>query len=166
MPTDSIWADTAVDGRAGATLRYVGFWARVGASLIDTALLLAVIFPLSYLVHSRVYSAKAFFRGPADVLIGWVLPTVIIVWLWSKLQATPGKMLVSAKIVDADTGAPPTLGQLLIRYLGYFLSAIPLGLGFLWVGFDRRKQGWHDKLANTIVVRPSRAGVRFKGRFG
>ena len=165
MTADSIWANTTVDGRAGSTMEYVGFWARVGASLIDTVLLLVVTFPLSYLVYGRVPSAKAFIRGPADVLIHWVLPAILILWLWSKLQATPGKILVSAKIVDADTGAEPGLQQLLIRYLGYFVSALPLGLGFLWVGFDRRKQGWHDKLANTVVIRPGRQAVRFKGGF-
>ncbi len=41
---------------------------------------------------------------------------------------------------------PPVL-----RYIGYFLSALPLDFGFLWIAFDARKQGWHDKLASTVV---------------
>ena len=58
-----------------------------------------------------------------------------------------------------------TLTQLVIRYLGYFVSTIPLGLGLLWVGFDRRKQGWHDKMANTVVVRPAKKNaVHFEKR--
>ncbi|MEO8407836.1 MAG: RDD family protein, partial [Oxalobacteraceae bacterium] len=47
---------------------------------------------------------------------------------------------------------------------GYFVSALPFCLGLIWVGLDKRKQGWHDKLAGTVVVRPKKRGtapVRF-----
>ena len=50
-------------------------------------------------------------------------------------------------------GAKPSTGQLIGRYFGYYVSTIPLFLGFVWVAFDPRKQGWHDKLAGTVVVR-------------
>jgi len=62
-------------------------------------------------------------------------------------------MIVRAKIVDARTGGKPSTGQLIGRYFGYYLSMIPLFLGFIWVAFDKRKQGWHDKLAGTVVIR-------------
>jgi uncharacterized RDD family membrane protein YckC len=92
-------------------------------------------------------------EGPAYFLISYVLPAVAVIAFWSTKHATPGKMLIGAKIVDAKTGEYPSLKQHVIRYLGYFLSTFALGLGFIWVAFDRRKQGWHDKLAGTVVVR-------------
>jgi uncharacterized RDD family membrane protein YckC len=95
-------------------------------------------------------------QGPADVLISWVLPAVAVVAFWIARQATPGKMLIRAKIVDAETGAPLTRRQAIVRYLGYYLSMFGLFLGFFWVGWDRRKQGWHDKLAGTVVIRARR----------
>lgn len=105
--------------------------------------------------------------GPADFLISWVLPTVLTVACWRAWQATPGKMAIAARVVDARTGGNPTLNQLVIRALGYFLSTLVFGLGFVWVAFDLRKQGWHDKLANTVVIRPCVRGalpVSFRGR--
>jgi uncharacterized RDD family membrane protein YckC len=57
------------------------------------------------------------------------------------------------KMVDADTGNTLSKGQAIGRYLAYYLALIPFGLGFLWVAFDKRKQGWHDKLAGTVVIR-------------
>jgi uncharacterized RDD family membrane protein YckC len=81
---------------------------------------------------------------------------VIIVAFWRRTLATPGKMVIGAQIVDARTLGKPTLRQLVIRYLGYYVSTIPLGLGLLWVAFDPRKQGWHDKMANTVVIRIKR----------
>ena len=60
---------------------------------------------------------------------------------------------ISAQIVDAASGGKPSTRQLVVRYLGYYVSIIPLFMGLFWVAFDRRKQGWHDKLAGTVVVR-------------
>ena len=135
-------------------LEYVGFWARVGAALIDTVVLLVIITPALVAVYGwQYFTAEGLVQGPADVLISWAFPALACIWLWHKLRATPGKMLIGAEVVDADTGQAMTLGQSVIRYLGYFVSTIPLGLGLLWVAFDPRKQGWHDKMANTVVVR-------------
>ena len=148
-------------------LEYVGFWARLGAALIDTVVLLLVITPALVAVYGWDYFSEDFVTGPAEVLISWVLPALACIWLWCKLRATPGKMVISAVVVDADTGESIGLGQAVIRYLGYFVATIPLGLGLIWVAFDARKQGWHDKMANTVVVRTKHRGpkaVEFRNR--
>lgn len=88
-----------------------------------------------------------------------VLPAVAVVIFWIYKSATPGKMAVSAQIVDARTGNAPSTVQCIVRYFGYFVSLILLGLGILWVAFDKKKQGWHDKLAGTVVVRKKNGGV-------
>lgn len=139
-------------------LEYVGFWPRVGAALIDTVLLLFVTAPLVTLVYGREYwTSDTWLQGPADFLINWLLPAVAVVLFWIYRQATPGKIAVGARIVDARTGGKPTKRQLVIRYLGYYVAMIPLMAGIVWVAFDPRKQGWHDKLAGTVVVRQPRA---------
>ncbi len=138
------------------SLEYVGFWLRLGAMIIDLLLQLVVTLPLTYLVYGQA-SAPSFktFMGVGDVLINVALPAAAVIAFWVYMGATPGKMAMSAKVVDADTGAPLTTTQSVIRYLGYFVSLIPFGVGYLWIAFDRRKQGWHDKMANSVVVRPS-----------
>lgn len=82
-----------------------------------------------------------------------MLPAVLVILLWIKLSATPGKMAIGATIVDARTGGKPTNAQFVIRYIGYFAAMLPFFLEIIWVGFDSRKQGWHDKLAGTVVIR-------------
>lgn len=150
-----------------ADFEYAGFWIRVWASVIDSVLLLLVIVPLVISVYGwddYIDPEAALIRGPADFLISWVLPAVAVVLFWLWRRATPGKMAISATIVDAATGGAITSQQALIRYVGYFVSTIPLGLGFVWIAFDARKQGWHDKLAGTVVIRPRQRGpepVRF-----
>lgn len=135
-------------------LEYVGFWLRVGASIIDMLLQLALVLPLTYAIYGRLSVPGRMFMGFGDFFLNMLLPAAAVIAFWVYKSATPGKMAMSARIVDADTGAPLTTAQSVIRYLGYFVSLIPLGVGFFWVGFDRRKQGWHDKMANSVVVRP------------
>ena len=86
-------------------------------------------------------------------MISWVLPAIAVVAFWVMRQATPGKMAISARVVDAETGKALSTGQAIGRYLGYFVAMLPLFVGIIWVAFDARKQGWHDKLAGTVVIR-------------
>lgn len=134
--------------------QYGGFWIRVIAALIDSALLIALTLPLLLWIYGESYlSSEQIIAGPADLLVSWILPAIAVIVFWRYRSATPGKMVTKLKIVDADSGGPPSTGQLIGRYLGYYVATIPLALGLLWVAFDDRKQGWHDKLANTVVVR-------------
>jgi uncharacterized RDD family membrane protein YckC len=138
--------------------KYAGFWIRTGAAIIDTLLIMVVSLPLLVALYGWAYfDSTSIVAGPADFLITWVLPAVAVIAFWIVKQATPGKMAVSTRIVDAETGKPASSGQLIGRYFAYFAACIPFGLGILWVAFDRRKQGWHDKLAGTVVVRQARS---------
>jgi uncharacterized RDD family membrane protein YckC len=133
---------------------YAGFWVRVGAALIDSFLAALILVPIVWAVYGPQYfSSDTLLAGPLDFLLTWVLPAVAVILFWVYKSATPGKMALGLKIVDADTGELPSTGQCIGRYLGYYVSLLPVGAGILWVAFDARKQGFHDKLARTVVVR-------------
>jgi uncharacterized RDD family membrane protein YckC len=141
---------------------YVGFWARFLASLVDSMLVLVILVPMLLAIYGRDYldpERTTLFAGPADIFLNLVAPAIAIVLFWIHRKATPGKMLIRAEVVDAQTGAALTVRQSIGRYFGYYVSILPLFLGLLWVAFDPRKQGWHDKLAGTVVVR-ARKDVR------
>lgn len=109
---------------------YVGFWARAGASLLDTLLWLLVVTPLLWWIYgSELFDTEAFRAGGWDVVISWLMPAIATILFWVYRSATPGKMAIGARVVDARTGARPSTLQLIGRYLGYYVSATPLGLG-------------------------------------
>jgi uncharacterized RDD family membrane protein YckC len=141
-------------------LEYAGFWVRVGAAVIDSVLVMCLIYPILVWVYGWSYLGTAMMEpaGFTDVLVSWVLPAAVVIVFWISRQATPGKMALQLRVVDAKTGGTLSLGQSLIRYLGYYVSTIPLGIGLIWVAFDPKKQGWHDKLASTVVIRSRRRG--------
>jgi uncharacterized RDD family membrane protein YckC len=132
---------------------YAGFWIRLAASLIDTVIFIIVLsVPLTIIFGIDFSKADATNRGFVVNLLQYGLPIVITVWFWVKYLGTPGKMLLKLQVVDANTGHALSTPQAIGRYLGYYISLIPFMLGFIWVAFDSRKQGFHDKLAGTVVI--------------
>jgi len=133
---------------------YAGFWIRVAATLIDTVILLLVLaVPLTLIYGSAYWSSAEPVKGIWDILLQYVLPIVLVVWFWTRYLGTPGKLVLGLRVVDARTGRALTTRQAILRYLGYYVSILPLMLGFIWVGIDRKKQGFHDKIASTVVLR-------------
>ncbi len=133
---------------------YAGFWIRTGAAIIDTILVFIIILPILTVIYGQAYwQSTEIVQGFWDVLLNYILPAIAVILFWVYKSATPGKILLDIKIIDAKTGNRPSVGQLIGRYFGYYVSMLPFFLGIIWVGFDGRKQGWHDKLAGTLVVR-------------
>ena len=152
---------TPASHKAKQEQKYVGFWVRFAANFLDGILISIFVSPASIYIGNLISRDRFFgysgIRESGVVAIVfysvlYILSQVILLVLWSKKQASIGKMAISVKIVDAKTGKAPTKKQLIGRYFAYLLSSLPLCLGFLWIAFDPKKQGWHDKLAGTAVV--------------
>ena len=144
---------------------YAGLWLRLLASLIDTAVVCLFLVPLFFLFGQAVPLPYAPFAiayelpGVWDFVATRLAPAAYVVVFWHWRSATPGKIVLGLLVVNARTGQAPGLGQAIGRYFAYFVSALPLCLGFIWIAFDSRKQGWHDKLAGTVVVRAKKRGT-------
>ena len=154
-PRDPYQAPRADLTSPSDTHQYIGFWQRVLAAIVDSIVTMLVMLPPLYVL----LGPSIFGLDPADrpgtwyTVLSFLGPAIIVFIFWIKKSATPGKMLIKSKIIDANTGGQPKVWQWIVRYLGYFVSCIPLGLGLFAVAWDRRKQGWHDKMAKTIVVK-------------
>ena len=135
-------------------IEYVGFWIRFLAFLVDSVLATVIITPVIYAVAGALgYAGAPTPAGYVVSLVQLVLVAAAFIVFWVYRSATPGKMIFHARIADAATFGALSTGQAVIRYIGYYISSLPLFLGFLWIGWDRRKQGWHDKIAGTVVIR-------------
>ena len=139
-------------------IHYAGFWRRLPAFLLDTFLFSLISTGLAIAIYGfdRVMQLQTI---TADIEIDWnlllidqLVPAICTIAFWLAWKATPGKLLFDCQIVDADSFQKASFSQLVQRYLCYIVSALPLGLGFLWIVFNKRNQGWHDKLSNTIVI--------------
>ncbi len=146
--------------------KYAGFWIRVGASLIDLLLLSMITFPLMFLAYgSLAWESEGTFLGAADFLINVTFPLFATVLFWFYKSATPGKMALKIKIVNAYDGSKLSVGQCIGRYFAYIPAILILFIGIFWVAFDKKKQGWHDKLAKTVVIRKKNRDTTKKVEF-
>jgi uncharacterized RDD family membrane protein YckC len=144
-------------------VRYAGFWIRVAAYVIDSILINVVAFVLGFvfaivavIVNPNVVEdSQSMTFNIADQLVGWLISFGYFAGLWTLNGATYGQRWLGMRVVDAATFQPPRPGQAALRWLGLILSFLALCIGVIWVAFDARKQGWMDKLAGTVVVRPS-----------
>lgn len=140
-------------------IQYAGFWRRLLAFIIDSFLFSAVIAPVLLVTYGHDYfywsseqTEWYAFYGPMDVLLTLLLPIVLIIAFWVKIGATPGKLLLDCRVVDANTLQLLGWKKALLRCLAYTISTLPLYLGFAWIAVDKRKQGLHDKLVKTLVL--------------
>ena len=128
---------------ASASVQMAGLMARLGASIID-GIILALVATLLLAILSAGLTFIQF--------LGLALPVVYHWYFWTRRDGqTPGKSVVGIKVVKAD-GSELSDTDAFIRAIGYHVSALLCGLGYIWAIFDGNNQTWHDKLAGTYVV--------------
>jgi uncharacterized RDD family membrane protein YckC len=138
-----------------AATDYGGFWIRVLAMLIDSMIL---FLPLGWVLNT-VFGVRAFLTpiadsNQADLTMQVVISGLVYIAFWlSAWQGTPGKRICGLVIVDS-TGRSLSAGRALARYLCSLLASLTL-IGILLVAFTPRKQGLHDMLAGTLVIKRS-----------
>ena len=144
-------------------MQYIGFWRRLIAFIIDTVILTIAQMPIDAVAKPFITkpsnlssSSQSLTYSGANII--YLLILVVGWWLyWVTLQhkigQTLGKKLLGIKVVD-EKGKTPSAGVLGTReFVGKLVSTLILGIGFLMIAFDSKKQGLHDKIAKTYVVK-------------
>jgi len=126
-----------------------GFWERMGAAFLD----MVVVGFITGIAHGPLRFLLAFLNGPP---VFFIVALAYFAGLWAWKGTTVGGVVLKLQVVRHD-GGPLTFLVALVRGLAAAFSAVVLFLGFFWIGWDREKQGWHDKIAGTVVVRLPRS---------
>jgi len=134
-------APTAVTGAKA------GFWIRVLAFIIDSVILYVI-----NLIVGVVLNPSTTGRSGIQTLLGIIYFT----YFWSASSLWPGQTvgdkLLNLRVIKTD-GTDLTIVQAFIRYVGLVVSILVIFIGVIWVAFDPNKQGWHDKIAGTYVIK-------------
>ena len=121
----------------------IGFWRRFFAYWLDNIIIGVVWGGMTAFLEMDPL---------VENLIGLLVTAVYFVVFWATNGQPLGHRALGIKVVMLD-GSPLTYGKAILRFIGYCLCDALLGIGYLWVIFDKNKQGWHDKIASTIVVK-------------
>jgi uncharacterized RDD family membrane protein YckC len=157
-------SDTGKRIPMASTAYPAGFFSRSLAFTIDLFILIVI-----QLVGSAfVQAILGFFRlaglveyiktilenSTYNLAIGAIFTTLVVIgyytFFWTLVGFTPGKAILGLKVARKN-GSKVSFGRALVRFFAYWISAIPLFLGFFWVLWDSKRQGWHDKIAGTQV---------------
>jgi uncharacterized RDD family membrane protein YckC len=138
---------------------YAGNGARFIAYLVD-ALIMGAIISVVFVVLTVIGLAEASNDNSAiaglTVAIGFVGAFLVYLtylpWFWGHGGQTPGMKVLRVRVVREVDGGPLGVGQAYIRLVGFWVSSAVFYLGFIWILFDGRRQGWHDKIAGTVVI--------------
>ena len=146
-------------------INYATFLKRLGATLIDLVLIILITFPIKFLYYGGAYEIFAKNEGMFSAIGGStnLLILILTIYLWIKYKATPGKMFFKLQLVNKDTLKSLSLTQSIIRYFSYYLSIFTLGIGFIWMIFDKKNQTLHDKLSKSIVIDTSDTKTKKSG---
>ena len=145
--------------------RPAGFFSRSLAFVFDLVILNIVLLGGSALIQAflrffrltgLVDSIKTVWENSTfNIVLDSVLITLLVIgyftFCWTLVGFTPGKAILGLKVVRKN-GAKVSFGRSILRFFAYWISAIPLFLGFFWVLWDPKRQGWHDKIAGTQVL--------------
>jgi uncharacterized RDD family membrane protein YckC len=144
---------------AAAPLRYGGFWVRVLAFILDSIVVAVITAAVAPLLGFPLIQTQAT-TGGAEVEVYYTASAlsslfglIYFVGFWSWRGQTPGQIPFLMRVVRVSDGSRPDPVIALLRYVGLVISFAVILLGVIWVAFDGRKQGWHDKIASTLVVR-------------
>jgi uncharacterized RDD family membrane protein YckC len=154
-----------------ARMGYAGFWRRLAAFLIDYVIqaIMMVILAIAglFITYWASLSSGGSFESAAAT--GSVLLYVVFVpvlWIYhtllesSRLQATIGKRLLGIIVTDMNNRRIG-FGRANGRFWCKALCLWTLGIGFLMIAFTKKKQGMHDKIADTLVIRRTGQGKAF-----
>ena len=130
--------------------RYAGFWIRLLAYIIDAVVLGVITFPLIQVLNSMGIAGDS--TNVLGIAISWMY---FAVFESSEWMASPGKKVLGLIVTD-DQGMRLSVGRATRRYFAKILSALLLGIGFFMIAFTARKQGLHDKIFQTLVLRVQR----------
>lgn len=143
-------------------VRKGGFWIRLGAFLIDNIVLYILAFILSIvgIIALGLGSSGLDEFGEEDMyrlilplyVFNTILTIVYYTYFHGSTGQTPGKMMCGLKVIRVN-GEPLGYGKAFLRWVGYMVSGFLFCLGFLWAGWDKNKQAWHDKIVGTYVIR-------------
>ncbi len=137
------------------TIKYAGFWQRAKAGLIDGA----ILFPYGIFIvvmNYTSYPSESVQLAIATEIQGLIITALYIAYeviMYVEYNGqTVGKRVAGIKVVMED-GSKITYGKALVRFIGGYASFAVFLLGYFWVAWDSKKQAWHDKIAQTVVVR-------------
>jgi uncharacterized RDD family membrane protein YckC len=130
---------------------FADYGARLVAYIIDIVITIVLVIVLAVVAGVLALALPVLSILPILAII--IIPLVYFPYYWSKTGQTPGMKQTGIRVVRDSDGGPITTGAAILRLLGYWVSGAVFYIGYIWIFVDKRRRGWHDLIAGTVVVK-------------
>jgi uncharacterized RDD family membrane protein YckC len=151
-PAPTSWVAPEATAGPGPGIEFGGPGPRLVGYIVDTLIVLAAVFAIVVVFGLLAVVVPAI--GALGLIVGVVVvPLAYFPYFWAKSGQTPGMKIVNIKVVSDKDGGPVTMGQAILRLIGFWVSGLVFYLGYIWIFIDKRQRGWFDLIAGTVVIK-------------
>jgi len=151
MTTPSTWQAPEPEAGPAPGVVFADPGSRLVAYIIDIVVTFGIIIVL--VIVTGLAAVITPFLAIVPVLAILVVPLIYFPYYWQKSGQTPGMKMMSIKVVRDSDGGPVSWGAAILRLIGYWVSGAVFYIGYIWIFIDKRKRGWHDLIASTVVIK-------------
>lgn len=160
-PPPASWAVPPEPLGPAPGVRFASHGGRLLAYVVDVILVSVLVgvvaVVLSFLVAAFAVAGAdslAVLTGVLVLVAVFLVSLLYFPWFWAKGGATPGMRIFNLRVVRDRDGGPIGWGEAFLRLIGFWVSSAVFYLGFVWILIDKRRRGWHDIIAGTVMVQP------------
>jgi uncharacterized RDD family membrane protein YckC len=158
-PAPSAWQPVQAEVGPAPGVKFAGHGGRLVAYIIDGIILSVIMIALSIILTPILFVAAANEEAGAAAGAGFlylfligVISILYFPFFWQRSGQTPGMKFFRLRVVRDEDGGPITWGKAILRLIGFWVSSAVFYLGFIWIFIDKRRRGWHDLIAGTVVI--------------
>jgi uncharacterized RDD family membrane protein YckC len=151
MTTPSTWQAPEPETGPAPGVAFADPGSRLVAYIIDLVVNFVIIIALGIATGLVVVVAPILAILPILAII--IVPLVYFPYYWQRTGQTPGMRMMNIKVVRDSDGGPVSWGAAILRLIGYWVSGAVFYIGYIWIFIDKRKRGWHDLIASTVVIK-------------
>jgi uncharacterized RDD family membrane protein YckC len=146
------WQAPEPDAGPGGGMEFAGPGERLVGYIVDIIIISVAVIAFT-IIGALLAAVLPIIGGIAIFIAIIVVPLVYFPYFWSKSGQTPGQKMMGIKVVRDADGGPVTMGSAILRLVGYWISGLVFYLGYIWIFIDKRKRGWFDLIAGTVVIK-------------
>jgi uncharacterized RDD family membrane protein YckC len=150
------WTQPEVEAGPAPGVEFAPHGERLVAYIFDI-LIVGVIYVLALIGLVIVSVAVPIVGIPLLIAAAILIPLLYFPWFWARGGQTPGMKVFGLHVVRDRDGGTLSWGSAILRLIGYWINGLVFYLGFIWILIDKRRRGWHDLIAGTVVIKRPKA---------
>lgn len=151
MATPTEWSAPDPEGGPAPGIEFASPGARLVGYIIDVLINFGIFIVLTLV--TGIFAAILPILAIIPFVGIFLVSLLYFPYFWQRSGQTPGMRLMQIKVVRDADGGPLTWGPAILRLIGYWISGIVFYLGYIWIFIDKRKRGWFDLIAGTVVIK-------------